>query len=163
MADRVIVVALLVTGVNHLASAQQTAVGFPNGNAPIAFVNVNLIPMDGERVEAGHTVLVRGDRIISVGTRAEVPIPDNATVIDGGGGYLLPGLTDSHVHLVGDGTGFGVARPDFGDGPLYLAYSVTTVLNLRGTAVQLEWRRRIAKGDRRCDGDARGRDLRDVA
>ena len=33
----------------------------------VAFINVNVIPMDAERILQGHTVLVRGDRIIQVG------------------------------------------------------------------------------------------------
>jgi hypothetical protein len=147
MTDRVNVVALLVIGVAHLVSAQETAGRFPEANGPIAFVDVNLIAMADERIETGRTVLVRGGRITSVGARVEVAIPDGATVIDGQGRYLLPGLTDAHVHLIGDGTGFGAARPDFGDGPLYLAYGVTTVFNLRGTAAQLEWRRRVETGE----------------
>ena len=39
------------------------------------------------------------------------------------------------------------ARPDFGDAPLYLAYGVTSVINLRGSITQLEWRRRIKEGE----------------
>jgi hypothetical protein len=38
-------------------------------------------------------------------------------------------------------------RPDFGDAPLYLAYGITTVVNLGGAPTQLEWRQRIATGD----------------
>ena len=128
-----------------MASAQTGPVGAPSDTT--AIVNVNVIPMDSERVDAGRTVLVRGDRILAIGAAGELAVPRGAAVIDGAGRYLVPGLTDAHVHLEGDGTGFGTARPDFGDGPLYLAYGVTTVFNLRGTPVQLEWRRRVEKGD----------------
>ena len=38
-------------------------------------------------------------------------------------------------------------RDDFGDAPIYLAYGVTTVVNLGGTPAQLEWRRRIESGE----------------
>ena len=58
---------------------------------------------------------------------------DNALVIQGEDRFLTPGLTDTHVHLVGDGTAFGGgARSDFGDAPLYLAHGVTTVFRRRG-------------------------------
>ena len=144
-ADRIIVGWLLVLGSTHMALGQQGPVSVPS--AAIAIVNVNVIPMDRERVDAGQTVLVRGDRIVAIGAAGELPVPTGATVIEGAGRYLVPGLTDAHVHLVGDGTGFGTSRPDFGDGPLYLAYGVTTVFNLRGTPVQLEWRRRVEKGE----------------
>jgi hypothetical protein len=35
----------------------------------VAFTNVNVIPLDRERVEHGWTVMVRGDRIAAVGSR----------------------------------------------------------------------------------------------
>jgi hypothetical protein len=66
-------------------------------------------------------------------------------VIDGAHGYLMPGLTDAHVHL--PGTVFAPSRPDFGDAPLYLAFGVTSVMNLGGTSTHLEWRRRIEAGE----------------
>jgi imidazolonepropionase-like amidohydrolase len=112
---------------------------------PIAFVNVHVVSMDDDRVHPQQTVVVRGDRIEMLGATGEVVVPTGAAVIDGAGRFLLPGLSDAHVHLEGDGTGLGTQRPDFGDGPLYLAYGVTTVFNLRGTPTQLEWRERIAR------------------
>src|SRR5205823_14178136 len=94
------------------------------------------------RVEPGQTVIVRGDRIVAIGASADVPVPPDATVIQGDGRYLIPGLTDAHVHLTTD-MPWAPARPDFGDAPLYLAHGVTTVINLGGTPAQLEWRRRV--------------------
>ena len=101
--------------------------------------------MQSERVEPGQTVIVRGDRIAVIGPSADVRLPQGATVIEGAGRYLVPGLTDAHVHLTTD-MPWAPARPDFGDAPLYLAYGVTTVINLRGMPTQLEWRRRINAG-----------------
>ncbi len=132
---------LLLTS-THLA-AQPPLVGSPA--SATAFVNVNLIRMQSERVEPGQTVIVRGDRIAVIGPSADVRLPQGATVIEGAGRYLVPGLTDAHVHLTTD-MPWAPARPDFGDAPLYLAYGVTTVINLRGTPTQLEWRRRINAG-----------------
>src|SRR5215813_7100436 len=83
---------------------------------PIAFVNVNLIPMDRERVEARQTVIVRGDRIETIGASQSVALPPDAIVIDGSGRYLLPGLTDGHVHLMGFGPG---PKENFADGAAY--------------------------------------------
>lgn len=54
----------------------------------------------------------------------------------------MPGLVDSHVHLE---TALA-ARPEFGGGPLFLAYGVTTVFNLRGSPEQLRWRSEIENG-----------------
>src|SRR5437773_5882669 len=145
-AELMVLSGFLVLGMSHTAEAQQRPLTSPPTEAAIAFVNVNAIPMDSERVESGQTVIVRGDRIAAIGASTEVPVPGGATVIDGSGRYLVPGLTDAHVHLQGDGTG-GTTRSDFGDAPLYLAHGVTTVFNLAGTPVHLEWRRRIESGE----------------
>jgi hypothetical protein len=37
-------------------------------SAAVTFTNVNVIPLDSERIEQRRTVLVRGDRIVAVGT-----------------------------------------------------------------------------------------------
>ena len=64
----------------------------------IVFANVNAIDaIDGLR--QGMTVVVRGNRITRIGTSSSVQAPDNATMIDGAGKYLIPGLWDAHVHL----------------------------------------------------------------
>lgn len=111
----------------------------------IAFVNVNVIRIDAGRVEPAQTVVVSGDRIVAIGAAADVAVPSDATRIDGTDRYLLPGLADAHVHLTTD-MPWAPARPDFGEAPLYLAHGVTTVVNLRGTPAQLEWRQRINSG-----------------
>src|SRR5262249_41478577 len=110
----------------------------------IAFTNANAIPLDHNGVEQGWTVLVRGDRIAESGNRYEVKVPSDAVVIDCTGQYLVPGLTDAHVHV--SGSPVVPARDDFGDAPIYLAYGVTTVVNLSVSPTQLEWRKRVEAG-----------------
>ena len=111
----------------------------------VHFVNVTVVPMDREATVPDQTVVTRGERIVSVGPKDAAPVTDDAIVIDGAGLYLVPGLTDAHVHL--PGTIFGPGRAEFGDAPLYLAHGVTTVFNLGGTAEHLEWRRRVMAGE----------------
>ena len=48
-----------------------------------AFVHVNVVPMDRERVLRDQTVIVEGDRIAAIGR--DVAVPASATVIDGKG------------------------------------------------------------------------------
>jgi cytosine/adenosine deaminase-related metal-dependent hydrolase len=57
-----------------------------------------LLPMtaDGARTTRGD-LLVQGRRIVRVGA---VEAPPDATVIDASGGYVMPGLVQTHVHLV---------------------------------------------------------------
>ena len=47
----------------------------------------------------GWAVLVRGDRIVSVGPKASIHAPENARVIDLPNATLLPGLIEGHSHL----------------------------------------------------------------
>ena len=107
-----------------------------------AFVNVQLIPMNQAGSIPGQTVLVHNQRIQAIGPKGEVILPPNTIIIDGTGLYLLPGLTDAHVHL-DDKIG---ARPDFGDAPLFLASGITSVLNLRGEPIHLQWKKSITLG-----------------
>src|SRR6266850_1647460 len=135
---RLLIASLALLGAAGAAHAQS-----------VAIVHVSLIPMDRERVEAGQTVVVRGDRIVSIGAAADVAVPADATIVDGAGRYLLPGLVDAHVHLLGFGPG---PRDNFADGPIYLANGITTVVSLGGPntprrATELEWKRRVDAGE----------------
>ena len=107
-----------------------------------AFINASVISPDHDGAVPLQTVIVKGDRINAIGPADDINIPIDATVIDATGSYLVPGLTDAHVHLdnkIG-------ARPDFGDAPLYLAHGITTVFNMRGEAEHLDWKKRIQEG-----------------
>ena len=50
--------------------------------------------------QEGWVVLVRGDRIEAVGPRAQVNAPSDAKVIDLPGTTLIPGMIESHSHLL---------------------------------------------------------------
>jgi hypothetical protein len=85
-----------------------------------AFVHVNVVPMDRERVLADQTVIVEGDKIVAMGSR--VPVPPHAHLIDGHKtAYLSPGLADMHTH--------SETRSDLA---IYLVNGVTTVLHMGG-------------------------------
>jgi hypothetical protein len=74
------------------------AAGSHSGPRNVAFVNVTVVPMDQERILAGQTVLVRGERIAAIGPSVAVKVPEGAMRVDGTGKYLMPGLVDMHVH-----------------------------------------------------------------
>jgi hypothetical protein len=87
-----------------------------------AFVDVNVVPMDRERVLRRQTVIVRDNAVVAVGERDRISVPADARLVEGHGtAYLLPGLADMHTH---------VEKPD--DAALYAANGVTTVLHLGG-------------------------------
>src|SRR5262245_14344582 len=73
------------------------------GKQATAFVNVNVIPMDRERVLKDQTVVVRDGRIAELGPANKVKIPAGAARVDGRGKFLIPGLFDMHTHLLSDG------------------------------------------------------------
>ena len=90
-----------------------------------AFTNVNVVPMTDETVVENQTVLVEGRRITAIGPSNKVAIPDNATVIDGAGAYLMPGLADMHIHTQDDWDSWPVTPLS-----LFLTNGVTVVRDL---------------------------------
>lgn len=82
-----------------------TATEYPGAATAVAFVGVTVVPMTSETVLADRTVLVRGGEIVEIGPRESVEVPGDALIVDAGGKYLMPGLSDMHIHLVrGSGT-----------------------------------------------------------
>jgi imidazolonepropionase-like amidohydrolase len=67
---------------------------------PVAIVDVTVVPMDRERLVEHQTVVVQDGRIVAVGPSQSVRPPAAAQQIDGRGKFLMPGLTDMHVHFV---------------------------------------------------------------
>src|SRR5215471_18509459 len=53
-------------------------------------------------VLAPAAVLVEGDRIKQTGSPSQIKAPGGAKIIDLGNATLLPGLIDSHTHLLVD-------------------------------------------------------------
>ena len=97
-------------------------------DAPTAVViqNCTLFDPETSALLAGRTILIRGDKIVSV-TAADQPldVPADATTIDGQGKFAIPGLIDAHTHSVhvldyAHLTGDEVL-------PLYLAAGVTSI------------------------------------
>ncbi|MGC2198501.1 MAG: amidohydrolase family protein [Terriglobales bacterium] len=82
-----------------------------------------------------QTVIVKDGRITEIGPSQSVKLPADARRIDAKGKYLIPGLTDAHVHLY--------SATEF---PLYLASGVTAVFNLDGRPAHLLWRKQVASG-----------------
>jgi imidazolonepropionase-like amidohydrolase len=82
----------------------------PAGAAPMIVKAAHLIDGVSERPRDGVAVLVDGDRIVALGTAAELAARSpGAQVIDLGGATLLPGLIDAHTHVfLDDDIGPGV-------------------------------------------------------
>ncbi len=65
----------------------------------IAFTNAHIITMNEDEVIENGTVVVRNNRIESVGASNEVEVPSNAKVIDIEGKTVMPGIVDVHAHI----------------------------------------------------------------
>lgn len=61
--------------------------------------NVHIVDVDREQIERGAVAISDSGWITQVWTGSQVPDNAGAEVIDGHGGYLMPGLIDAHVHL----------------------------------------------------------------
>jgi imidazolonepropionase-like amidohydrolase len=68
-----------------------------------------LIDGNGGTPVENATILILGERITKVGHPGETIDGAGATVIDATGKWVMPGLTDSHIHLTGEVT-FDVYR-----------------------------------------------------
>jgi imidazolonepropionase-like amidohydrolase len=122
------------------------ALAAPVSAQTVVFTNVNVIPMDRERVLANQTVVVKNGVIVEIGNTKRVKLPKDAVRIDGTGKYLIPGLVDMHTHLLSDSDEF----PD-SIGPdelrVMVANGVTTVRFMIGTPELLSLRTRSANGE----------------
>jgi imidazolonepropionase-like amidohydrolase len=109
--------------------------------AAVAFTHVTIIDGTDSIPRSEQTVLVRGNRIVSVGPDRATRVPSGARVVDGRGKYLVPGFWDMHVHTAITG-----GRELLG---LYVANGVTGVRDMAGEWPTLtSWRREIGAGTR---------------
>ncbi len=69
------------------------------GEVPLAVLNGRLFDGSGGPLVENAVVVIRGDRVVAAGPAAEVEIPEDARRIDAGGGLIMPGVIDNHVHL----------------------------------------------------------------
>ena len=72
----------------------------PAPNPTLAIVGANLWDGTGRAVVPNAVTLVRAGRIVCAGAASECPIPPKARIINAQGQWLIPGLIDSHVHLL---------------------------------------------------------------
>lgn len=101
----------------------------------IAIIGVDVLPMTATERLHNQTVIIAGDRILTVGPAARTRIPAGARRVEGRGMTLMPGLVDMHVHLAPE-----PGRP--GDAAqralaVMLAHGVTTARGMAGSPTNL--------------------------
>jgi imidazolonepropionase-like amidohydrolase len=122
-------VALLCTAFGACVGQQPAAPG------TVAFQNVTVLPMDRPGTLVDQTVVVANGEIVDVGPAAEVRIGQGATIIDGTGRFLMPGLAEMHAHVP---PGANPPREAIEDILfLYVANGITTIRGMLGSEYQI--------------------------
>ncbi len=79
---------------------------FGQGKKTLVLTHVTVIDVtarsSARALKANQTVIVIGERITAVGETGKLWIPEGAQVIDATGKFLIPGLWDMHVHVLGN-------------------------------------------------------------
>jgi len=83
---------------SEIRTAQITRSHPPQDTELTGIANVSVF--DGQELLRDRDVLLRGANIVSVTEAGSQPLPAEALRIDGNGKTLLPGLIDSHAHLL---------------------------------------------------------------
>lgn len=129
----------------HKPYAHQLVESFHPNQGTAVFENVNVVPMDQEQILENQTVIVLDGIITEISDSYAVEVPPDALRIPGDGRYLIPGLTDMHVHV-----------KDENELLLFAANGVTTIRNMWGGAGALRlmgfpdhlvWREQIENGE----------------
>lgn len=126
-----------MNGVDFIYGAHTEVVDHSVFASPVeltAITDASVLSPDGQTMLAGRTIVLDDGRIVSV-TVGGAP-PANARVIDGRGKYIIPGLVDSHTHLL--------KSPN--DLLLYVANGVTHIRDLGGPEERLALREQIEQG-----------------
>ena len=97
-----------VTAQNKTMVAEEGGKLLPNTKTFIT--HVTLLDVEKQKLISNATVGITGSNITSIGTSTKATLPADATIIDGTGKFLLPGMTDAHVHFSQSGGLY--TRPD---------------------------------------------------
>ncbi len=65
---------------------------------PLVLEGGTLNDCTGAAPVQNSVIVIRGAKIVSVGTLRDTPLPADAQVIDARGKYIIPGLIDCHIH-----------------------------------------------------------------
>jgi imidazolonepropionase-like amidohydrolase len=99
--------------------------------------------MDREMVLEHQTVVVKNGLVQSIGSNKKIQYGKNATIIDGKGKFLMPGLAEMHAHVppIDD------LQPMKEVLTLFTANGITTIRGMLGHPKHLELRTMIRNGE----------------
>ncbi len=104
--------------------------------------DINIVDVRTGEIRPDQVVIIDRNRITAVGPRKDTRYPRNApTILNGRGGFLIPGLWDMHVHLV---FGDWFPRAQEISLPLFVANGVTGVRDMGSELETVQsWRNEI--------------------
>jgi imidazolonepropionase-like amidohydrolase len=76
----------------------------------ICIANVNVVDVKTGKIIPEQNVIIENGRITTVGSAKRMKLPHVDTTIIGSGKYLMPGMTDAHIHFFQSGGLY--TRPD---------------------------------------------------
>lgn len=116
-----------------LATSVIQARSVPGTGETLVLTNVTIIDGAGSAPKSKMTLVISGERIVDMFTTGRKKPPTGATVMDLSGHYAIPGLIDSHYHLLlNRGAAEETARHRFA----FLG-GITTVRDLAGDGIAL--------------------------
>ncbi len=112
---------MTIVFVKNLILAAVLAATTGVARAETLLTNVTLVDIETGTLAADQSVLIQDGVITEVGANL---MASDVTIVDGKGGYLIPGLWDSHVHIFSSPT-----EPDTAL-PLYVINGVTGIRDM---------------------------------
>ncbi len=100
--------------------------------------NISVIPINTNHLLKNQTVWIKDNKIQYIGNGQDLKTAGRPQKIDGSGQYLMPGLSDMHVHLPGERTDRFLH--------LNLLNGITNIRSMRGDASHLKLRKDIESG-----------------
>jgi imidazolonepropionase-like amidohydrolase len=147
-ASKFVEVSMKKAATSFLLAAMAAGFAVIAGAAPersIAFTHVNLIDATGTPAQPDMTVIITGQKIVSITKSSGAKIPTDAQIINGQRKYLIPGLWDMHVHQI---FGDWIPEDEKITPLLFVANGITGVRDMGGDLEPLKkWRTRAASGE----------------
>ena len=111
-------------------------------NQALALTHVTVIDGNGGSPQPDRTVVISRDRIMDIFPSGSKPLPRGATTLDLKGRYVIPGLIDSHYHLM-----IGLRSKEAEQELRRFAFmgGITTVRDMAGDAIALAELATLAK------------------
>ncbi len=128
----------------YFSSCDSSAVEKIPGDDATVFLQVNVIPMTGDGILENQTVVVRNGKIEKIAPFDSLEIGEGATLIQGEGKFLMPGLSEMHAHIpVAREGNDSLVRETL---LLYLSGGITVIRGMLGNPYHLELRTAVEKG-----------------